>query len=311
MRLSKEAFTVGETEVTEEELKKLNVFTGKELTADKVFVFSIKLCDNEIDRDGERFSVECLRELAALFIGKTGITDHNWSSDRQVARIFDSEVVEERNRRTETGEPYVYVKAKAYTLKTAANEEFIARIEGGINKEVSVGCAVSESICSICGNPLGGEKCSHTKGEIYGGKKCCGILNGATDAYEWSFVAVPAQRSAGVVKGMDAFEAKILSDYINKSGKIEFLHEFEVLNKQAEIGKRYMEGLKNDVVRLGMLTGIWNDESLRKLVKDMDESALLSLKENLEMKADEILPPVTQLGAYRKEKIQPEFDYMI
>ena len=35
---------------------------------------------------------------------------------------------------------------------------------------------------------------------MYKGKKCVGMLNGITDALEWSFVAVPAQRNAGVVK---------------------------------------------------------------------------------------------------------------
>ena len=34
----------------------------------------------------------------------------------------------------------------------------------------------------------------------YGGKLCYFTLKAPTDAYEWSFVAVPAQRKAGVMK---------------------------------------------------------------------------------------------------------------
>ena len=43
--------------VTEEALAAINRYTQKDLTADEVFVFSAVLCDNEIDRDFERFSI--------------------------------------------------------------------------------------------------------------------------------------------------------------------------------------------------------------------------------------------------------------
>ena len=36
----------------------------------------------------------------------------------------------------------------------------------------------------------------------YDGKTCHFVLSDPQDAYEWSFVAVPAQRDAGVIKGM-------------------------------------------------------------------------------------------------------------
>lgn len=36
--------------------------------------------------------------------------------------------------------------------------------------------------------------CTHIKGAEYGGKLCCYILDEPFDAYEWSFVAVPAQK---------------------------------------------------------------------------------------------------------------------
>ncbi len=311
MKISKEAVAVAESTVTEEELLKINAFTGRELTAQDVFVFSVKLCDNEVDRDGECFSADCLKELAELFVGKTGISDHTWSSSRQVARIFDTEVIEDYAKSTTYGETYTYIKARAYMLKTKANEELIARIEGGINKEVSVGCAVSECTCSICGNPLGDERCGHIRGGTYAGRKCFGILDGATDAYEWSFVAVPAQRDAGVIKGFSGADAATLSELVEKSGRAEFAREFESLTKQAEAGRRYLAALRADAVRLGALTELWDADSLAETVKHMDEAALLSLVKSLEKKADEILPPVTQLGAYKKAKSKPDEDFMI
>ncbi|MBQ7070785.1 MAG: hypothetical protein IJM87_05835, partial [Ruminococcus sp.] len=91
-------------------------------------------------------------------------------------------------------------KAKAYMVRTSSNADLIAEIEGGIKKEVSVSCSVANCKCSICGTDKRTSACEHNKGQIYDGKKCCCILDEPTDAYEWSFVAVPAQKSAGVTK---------------------------------------------------------------------------------------------------------------
>lgn len=311
MKITKEAHAIEQQNVTDAELEKINLYTGRKLNADEVFVFSIKLCDNEKDRDSECFSQKCLEELAELFVGKTGISDHNWSSDRQIARIFDTEVLTEEGRFTALGEPYTYVKARAYTLKTAGNEELIARISGGINKEVSVGCAVSECICSICGNPLGSVECGHIRGGEYNGECCIGILNGATDAYEWSFVAVPAQIDAGVIKGHFKSRAKTLKELAEESGRAEFVKELDTLSKQAEAGRRYLDKLAKDALRLGAITKLWEPESLGSVIKNMDEKALLSLITSLEAKADELYPPETQLMAYKKEKAEPEFEYLI
>lgn len=80
------------------------------------------------------------------------------------------------------------------------NEELIEEIKAGIIKEVSVGCAVKSCICSVCGKELGKSECSHVRGGIYDGRLCYGELQNPTDAYEWSFVAVPAQKNAGITK---------------------------------------------------------------------------------------------------------------
>lgn len=112
--------------------------------------------------------------------------------------IYRTELVTDKNRKNSLGADYVYLKGYAYMLRTEANAELIAQIDGGIKRETSVGCSVARSVCSVCGEELG--TCTHVKGRTYGGKECYAILEGAVDAYEWSFVAVPAQRGAGVIK---------------------------------------------------------------------------------------------------------------
>lgn len=183
-----------------EQLEKINKFTRRELTPDEVYVFSVILCDNEIDRDGERFSDEALDELQKLFIGRTGIFDHNAQSSNQNARIFDTELLTNASRTTKNGEPYKYLKASVYMVRTDENRSLIAEIDGGIKKEVSISCTASQRICSVCGCDKSKISCAHVKGKTYGGKLCHTVLKGITDAYEWSFVAVPAQVNAGVTK---------------------------------------------------------------------------------------------------------------
>lgn len=186
--------------VTEEALAAINRYTQKDLTADEVFVFSAVLCDNEIDRDFERFSVESLQTLAPLFEGKTAIQNHSMDAADQSARTFKTEVITDETRKTSRGEPYTYVKAYCYMPRIPKNESLIAEIAAGIKKEVSVGCAVEKRICSICGADERKTPCAHRRGKTYNGAVCHFILENPTDAYEWSFVAVPAQKNAGVTK---------------------------------------------------------------------------------------------------------------
>ena len=67
-------------------LEKINKFTRRPFTEDEIYVFSVILCDNDIDRDGERFSDKALEKIAELFVGKTGIFDHAPSSSNQIGR---------------------------------------------------------------------------------------------------------------------------------------------------------------------------------------------------------------------------------
>ena len=38
-----------------EQLEKINRLTKKAVTAEEVYVFSVRLCDDQVDRDDERF----------------------------------------------------------------------------------------------------------------------------------------------------------------------------------------------------------------------------------------------------------------
>lgn len=181
-------------------LTKLNQFTRREHTPEEVYLFDVILCDNDIDRDLECFSDAALADLQRLFIGKTGIFDHNPKTSGQTARIYDTEIVREEGKKTADGRQYLALRAHAYMIRTDSNADLIREIEGGIKKEVSVSCSAERQLCSVCGVNRRETACSHVPGRTYGDKTCYTILDGITDAYEWSFVAVPAQVNAGVTK---------------------------------------------------------------------------------------------------------------
>ena len=191
-------------ELTDADMAAINKYALEPLTADQVFVFKAVLCDNEVDRQHERFTVKALGDLKKLFLGKTVIKDHHRRADNQVARIYATELVQQDGTVTKTGETYTQLIAWCYMVKTASNADLIAEIKGGIKREGSVGFSASSAICSICETDNAKTYCPHWPGRSYnkagGPQVCIFTLAGAKDAYEFSLVAVPAQRAAGVSK---------------------------------------------------------------------------------------------------------------
>lgn len=177
---------------SEDEMGAINAQAIVPLSPDQVFAFRVVMCDTRVDRDFERFSDSALEQMASLFVGKTVVKDHNHRSDNQVARIYEAHV--------EQMEGYRALVGSAYMLDSPANADLIADIKGGIRREVSVGVGIEHAVCSVCGTDNAEAYCSHFPGREYDGKLCTYELSGVADAYELSFVAVPAQRGAGVSK---------------------------------------------------------------------------------------------------------------
>ncbi len=263
--------------VTAEDLALINGLAKAELTAEQVYVFALRLCDNEVDRDFERFDNEALERLGELLAGKSGIFDHQWSARGQTARIYKTEVIREPAVRTQAGDEYRWLKGWAYLLRTEKNEDLIAEIEGGIKKEVSVGCSAGRSVCSICGAENG--DCGHVPGQEYDGALCFRELRDITDAYEWSFVAVPAQRAAGVLKRFGQ----------EREGD-------RTLRREAELGRKYLKELRREVVRLAMLADDGLDGGIfAKAAERLEEPELLELRRTYEARAAKRFPAPVQL----------------
>lgn len=294
---------------TAEELELINTYTRRTLTAEEVYVFTVVLCDNDVDRDGERFTVESLFALEKLFVGKTGIFDHNPSAKNQTARIISCKVENIASRTTATGDEYFCLKARAYLPRTEGNSELIAALDSGIVKEVSVGCAVGKILCSVCGEDIG--MCPHRKGETYGGKLCCGELTEPYDAYEWSFVAVPAQKNAGVTKtaygkenDMEGIMKKLSrgqsATFSDRDCK-KLLEYIDSLKQSAKDGVYYRDSLTSEVLRLSAAVqpGI-SRETMESVTKGMTVAQLKEFKTAFEKQRAEIIPIAPQLYTEKK-----------
>ena len=286
MEIRKESQIQNGGQANEQQMQAINALARAELKPEQVYVFSLRLCDDQIDRDYERFDTEVLPELARMFIGKAGVVDHKWSAEHQIARLFSTEVIRE--------DGVSYIKGWAYIRRGGKGDEWIADLEAGIKKEVSVGCAMARSVCSVCGSEYG--SCGHRKGEIYDGQLCCAILREPVDAYEFSFVAVPAQREAGVLKTMGR-GAVTLKDLAGEYGVQE---EYGELCKLAALGKEYAGTLERDVVRLCLMLELGVEEPvLRSIAGSIRPGDLQVLRKALEQQAARRYPIRTQMVSSR------------
>lgn len=302
MNIRKEAAVVGAGTPDERQLQKINALTKTPLRAEKVYSFRVRLCDDQPDRDNERFDTAALPELARLFCGKTGIFDHNWSAEGQVARIYQTEVCEENGVH--------FICADCYMLRTEKNAALIAEIEGGIKKEVSVGCAMAETRCSICGAQYG--CCEHRKGAVYGGETCYAVLCGPTDAYEFSFVAVPAQREAGVMKAAEGGEWMTLNELVQKAGAPALTDSLRALEQEAAFGRQCREGLLEQVVTAGVALDFGADAAtLRKSFGALSFEELSALKAAMDQRLDALFPGGTQFPGSTAAQTAMDADYMI
>ena len=291
---------------SDEDMLLINNYSLKELTKDEVFCFTVTLCDNDIDRDFERFNEKSLKSLETLFVGKTGILNHSMKSEDQSCRTYKTQLMVDETRKTVDGLPYMYLKAWCYTVRSEKNQSLIKDIESGIKKEVSISCASASRICSVCGK----SQCNHIAGRKYNGETCHKTLTDITDAYEWSFVAVPAQRNAGVTK---SFKKEKSMENILKSIKEEkslTLNEKDLaklsdymdnLKSMSADGEKYRKSLINNAKKnFALAIPSMDGECVDEILKNLTSDTLENLCTALEKQAKTVLPPVSQL--YVEEK---------
>ncbi|MGN1081060.1 MAG: hypothetical protein ACI4QV_03110, partial [Acutalibacteraceae bacterium] len=106
------------------------------------------------------------------------------------------------------------------------------------------------------------------------GKKvlCYHTLKDPADAYEWSFVAVPAQRKAGVTKSFDEMTEKFkFADEItvNKECFEDIASQLSDYGQKSAVADEYIEKLKNEIVALSVFSTPLSSKAIRSAVDKM------------------------------------------
>lgn len=179
-------------ELGADELTLINAQALRPMAAGELFSFKLAACDNQVDRDHERFTDEALEQMAKLYVGKPVLRDHAWQTGSQTARVYAADV--------ETVKGGKRLVLRCYMPRTEGTAEVISAIESGVIRECSVALRAGRSVCSICGSVQQQAMCAHWGGRTYDGKLCWFDLSDIQDAYEVSLVSVPAQPAAGTIK---------------------------------------------------------------------------------------------------------------
>ena len=195
----------------------------------------------------------------------------------------------------------VVLKAWAYMVKSPNTNDLILKIDAGIVKEVSVSCRIEKKVCSICGNQYNGS-CNHILGTKYDDRFCYIKLENPTDAYEWSFVAVPAQKEAGVTKRVKKYY-KISDSNVS---------EFQKNTKALEY---YKNRLKSNVIKLSYLNNFMTESTC---FKDIIEKLTIKELESFlhyfsnKLKEKDFSPSLASLSSKEKNMLKnKDLDFVI
>lgn len=169
---------------TAEELTYIQKYLRNPVQASDIFVFNIRLCDNKVDRDYERFTISAIRKLETLYVGRSGIITVGNSTS--YPRIFETWTNINEDIEVVAGdhENLCELWGKAFLLRNWNNSDAIAAIQSKRFNRVSVSCSIKRAVCSICGR----ESCKHKKGFLYCGREANVLLLDPQDVYEWTIL---------------------------------------------------------------------------------------------------------------------------
>lgn len=268
----------GVKEVDNDTLVLINKNTKEEVTKDDVYVFDLILCDNEIDRDYEKMTPEFLKEVASKGAGLVGIKNHEWDAKNQWARILSCRYVE-TDELTLQGDKRSYVLATAYTSK--CYKDIVESINLGIIKEVSLSFESVDDTCSICGKT----ECEHEKGKVYDDKLCYKNLEHLKELFEWSLVAVPCQRGAGIKnKGLGGIKMKkrLFGFELLKNSKAFKSASEEELKLIENVASAEDEDITEEEVKALIAENSALKEEVEKLKGELEEIKVKGEQDNVE-----------------------------
>ncbi len=299
----------------------INTFTKRPFAADEIYIGQMRLANNCIDRDNERFSEFTLKGYVETAIRKTMLLDHDRSLRSAIGKFFDCELekmplaqalaeIDSGLKLPEDMTEVQFMSPWFYIPKKGLDEKDLVKLEAGIFDFGSIGFKTpwAVPIYDGMGNVLYYE------------------YQGAGETREGSLVYLGAQHGASVksadndndnepdhktaheegdesmkilIAGLGALLGKSFGDataeqtlldeikgaFAGKDTKITALEdEIKALKPLAEDGKGYRDGMVSDTVKFMTLAGdVKSDADSQK--KEVDFLVTLPLDRLKAMKA--------------------------
>jgi hypothetical protein len=134
------------------QLAVINKFTRRAFTTDELYIGQIRLANNAIDRDNERFSEGMLQEFFNTVVRKTFLMDHTRdnSNENAIGKFFDVEMekMDLATAKLETGEDFKlpvgitevqFLSPWFYIPKAGIDEKHLIKIDAGVFDFASIG----------------------------------------------------------------------------------------------------------------------------------------------------------------------------
>lgn len=164
-------------------LAAINSFALRPLQHEEVAVFTLDLCNNQVDKHFSRFPDEELERINRMTPGRPLMERHDLRGTLPRGTFFRSSVHRE-------GEHFS-VRPEVYVLRATDNHDFILNIEGGVYRETSIGFSFRVPECAVCGKDL--RTCAHVPGRRYGDVTCHFIMRDVLEVIEGSVVSAGSQ----------------------------------------------------------------------------------------------------------------------
>ncbi len=269
----------------------VNEFSQVPLKRDEVYIRSMYLCNDMIDAYASRFTVEALEEITRLVVGESVLKGHQHSS-LPIARFFKAEVVEK--------DDHNWVRAWFYWLKDTEGALDLARnIDGGVYREVSISWRYKTAACNICHEDI--RKCPHIPGDYYSGELCFYEMSEIQEVLEGSLVFKGGQIGTSIA-GERSAKKDISSSKRKQKEEQRKIRELEKenrgLRKFAELGKRRVKEIKEEILRLARVVSHVEEDSDRFIriqekmtAAEIDCDLLMDYWKDFKRDFDRLFPP--------------------
>ena len=310
------------TTPTPEQLAKINQLTKRVFTADELYIGQMRLANNAIDRDNERFSEFTLQGFAATCHRKTVLIDHTCSMKSAVGKFFDCELEKMPLAQAilETGSELKlpegmgevqFVTPSFYIPKAAISAEDLVKLEAGIFDFVSIGFKTPwpVPVSDAQGNTLyyeyKGPGETREGSLVYLGAQHGASVKSADNNNEQDHktahkegeqsmkiliagVGALLGKSFGDATGEQALLDEVKSALSGKDTKITDLEtEIKTLKPLAEEGKSYRDGMVGDTVKFLTLAGsVKSDADSQKKEADFLSTLPLDRLKTMKEKAE-------------------------